>query len=149
MAIVARDRPGKVSLMGKVDVVDLDLGVQETSMAFVAGGVGRLAHLRKGDGSLWMALRAGGLSPLMACKTSLFWGSEGGRDFRVVIDIVMAGNTGVVQHLNVKLVGYFNLPHVIFIVSWLISNQILMATSAIRVYPVNLGGEADFRLPGF
>jgi hypothetical protein len=148
MAIVTRDRPGEVSSVGKVDVIDLDLGVQKASMTLVAGGVRRLGHPRKGDGPLGMALCAGGLLPLMAFKTSLFWGSEGGRNFWVMIDIVMAGGTGIVQQLNVELVGYFNLQRVIFIVGWFILNQILMATSAIRIYPVDIGGKPDFRLPG-
>jgi hypothetical protein len=117
-------------------------------VTLVAGGVGCLGRLRNGDGTFGMTLPAGGLLPLMAFKTSLFWRSKGRGDLRIVIDVVMAGNTGIVQRFNVKLVGYLDLPYVIFIEGWLISNQILMATSAIRVYPVNLRREADFRLPG-
>ena len=96
MAIVTRDRPGKVSSVGKVNVVDLDLGIQKSPMTLVAGGMRRLGRPRKGDGPLGMALDAGGLLPLMAFKTSLFWGSEGGGNLWIVIDIVMAGNTGIV-----------------------------------------------------
>lgn len=96
MAIVTRDRPGKVSSVRKIYVVDLDLGIQEAAMTFIAGGVGRFGHLRNGDGTFGMTLPAGGLLPLMAFKTSLFRWSEGGRDLGIVIDVVMAGNTGIV-----------------------------------------------------
>jgi hypothetical protein len=82
--------------VGKVNIIDPDLGIQKSSVTFVAGGMRRLGHPRKKDGSLGMALHTGGLLPLMAFKTSLLWGSEGGRNLGVMIDIVMTGNTGVV-----------------------------------------------------
>jgi len=96
VAIVAGDRPREVSSVGEVNVVNLDLGIQETSVTFVTGGVRRLGHLRKRDGPLRVTLDAGGLLPLMAFKTGLFGGSIGGRDLRIVIDIVMAPNAGIV-----------------------------------------------------
>ena len=45
--------------------------------------------------------------------------------------------------------GYLNLPYIILVAGRFISNQVLMATSAIWVYLVELGGKPDFRLPGF
>ena len=96
MAIVTGNRLRKVPSVGKVNVIDPDLGVQKASMTLDACGMRRLLHPRQRDGPLGMALHTGGLLPLMAFKTSLFWGPEGGRNLGVMIDIVMAGDTGIV-----------------------------------------------------
>lgn len=93
MADVAVQYPCDMLSMGKGVVVNPDLGVLISLMAFAAFGMGHLHGLGQGDCPLGMAGRTGRLIPLMTFEAGLFGRPESGRVVWVVVNIVVAIGT--------------------------------------------------------
>ncbi len=95
MADVAVQYPCDMLSMGKGVVVNPDLRVLKSLVAFAALRMGHLRGLWQGNRPFGMTGRTGCPLTFVTLKTCLFRRPEGGWVMGVVIDIVMAGGAGV------------------------------------------------------
>ena len=95
MADVAVQYPCDMLSMGKGVVVNPDLRVLKSLVAFAALRTGHLRGLWQGNRPFGMTGRTGCPLTFVTLKTCLFRRPEGGWVMGVVIDIVMAGGAGV------------------------------------------------------
>jgi len=138
-------------LMGKRKIVNPDFGVFKPLVAFTALGVGDLGRLGQGNGSLRVTFGAGGLFAGVAFETGLLRGSKGRWIVRVVINIVMASGTGILESLDVKAVRDGNIVRVDFGRGSFHIKNTGMAADAVGIDLVKLGGKTgmfSFALKG-
>jgi hypothetical protein len=90
--------------VGKRETIDRDLYIFKSLVALDALGVGHLCGLRQWNGSFWMTCQTSRLLSLMTFEAGFFRRPKGRRVVRIVIDIVVAGSTGVFQLLDMETV---------------------------------------------
>ena len=126
-------------LVGKEMLINVDLRIFKSFVAFAALRMRDLRRLRQRDRSFGMAFGAGGLFPAMAFEAGLFGRPKGGRIMGVMIDIVVTGGTGVLQFLDVEPVGNGNIVRVDFRRGPLHIKNTLMAADAVWIDLVEFG----------
>lgn len=147
MTVVAVQYSCNMFSVRKREVINLDLHVLKPLMALDALGVGDLCGFGQWNGPFWMACQTSRLLPLMTFEAGLFRRPKGRWVVGIVIDIVVAGGTGVFQLLDMETVRDRNIIRIQIGRSPLDSKNIRVTTDAVRIDLVQFGRETSMFPP--
>jgi hypothetical protein len=125
----------------KGKVIKFDFYIFKSPVAFAAFRMGDFRSLWQGNGLLGVTGQTSGLLPPVTFKARLFGGTKGGWVVRVVIDIVMTGRAGIFQLFDMETVRDRNIIRIQIWGSPLDTKNTRMATNAVGIDLVKLGGK--------
>jgi len=142
MTNITVQNPRDVFSVRKRQVVNLNLGVLKSLVAFTALRVGGLDCLRQRNRLLGMASRTRGFFPTMAFEARFFRRTKCRWIVGIVVDIIVASGASILQLFYVETVWDGDVVRIDLRRGTLHLKDLLMATNAVRIDLVEFGRKA-------